>query len=144
MKLVGTKEEIVRFLDALSYQTFHFPGGCDKIPDGFIGKYRGIDIEIKIEEKKLYVGMIESGKNNFTNLYNISLRHRKLTGRNGLYMCGDGTTIKCFSSPEYLRGFKLDELWMDTLPSDWDEFDLCMCSVGGDRNKIHFFKELEG
>ena len=163
MKIVGTNEEVSKFLNSICWQTTWPELYIDvpseyfdkiRIPDGPIGTYCGVKIDIEIVEPTIYIGIITSGlTENETRLYieEIAKKHKKcLSSYYDLkyskqkcyanYM--DGAHIEGFRSCSCVRGYKFDELWMDSLPPNWDEVDLCIKSVIGCKEKIHFFKEL--
>lgn len=65
MKIVGTNEEVSKFLDSLQQNAY--PGFSSayvermRVPDGYIGTYCGIKIDVEIEEPPMYIGIITSG-----------------------------------------------------------------------------------
>lgn len=153
MKIIGTYEEICAMhsflLDTARHCTYQQPYR-DLNDDPYAGKWKGFDVYFEIIKKPMVIGMIMPQVNFLTNLVCIADQHGGLSFAKGgtprplnERKCENGTTICVYNSFSHLRGYKLDELWTESLPSDWNNFDLCMSSVGGDRNKIHFYKELE-
>lgn len=160
MKIVGTNEEVGRFLCALwtsLYDGFMSSApksiediGEVRIHDGLIGTYCGVKIEVEITKNPMRIGIITSNLTKDEMRFyvdRISANHSGVlyvhaSSTKHFVKCCDDSTIESLNGYR-IRGYKFDELWMDSLPSNWDEFDLCMNSVIGDRNKIHFFKELE-
>lgn len=155
MKIVGTNEEVNRFLDLLQQNTC--PGFLSayvermRATDGLIGTYCGIKIDVEIEEPPMYIGIITSGltENEIHScISQIVEKHKKRLCSSFVSTdkcwgkCFDDSRIESFDSCSRLYGCKFDELWMDSLPPNWDEIDLCMKSVVDCRNKIHFFREL--
>lgn len=156
MKIIGAYEEICAIN---CFLLNNHPHCCEyqqpwRDLDGghYSGKWKGFDINFEIVKKPMIIGIIVGDIPEHT-IYEYA---RKLCDRhNGLersqrmwqggFYCdaSDNTHIKTILRFGLLRGQKLDELWINSLPSNWDEFDLCMSSVIGDRSKIHFYKELE-
>lgn len=154
MKIIGTYEEICAMN---SFLLNNHPVCCqyqqpwiDLDGSHYSGKWRGFDIDFEIQKKPMTIGMIVPSINRITNLVLIAEKHGTLSFAQGgipnvvnEYRCKNGTRIFLYNSFAHLRGHKFDELWMESLPSDWDEFDLCISSVMGKRENIHFFKELK-
>ncbi len=142
MKITGTCEEIAAINHALAGGAYlELKPLTDK--KNYAGMWRGFSIDFVIEEKPPVIGIIEPSVNYFTTLSNIVKPHNGIAvWKPDHLICEDGAEICHFESLRCLRGHRFDELWLDSLPNDWDEFDVCLSSVHGNRTKIHFFKEL--
>ncbi len=153
MKIIGTYEEICAMnsflLDAAHCCEFQPP--YHDFNDGpYAGKWKGFDVYYEIIKKPMVIGLIMPQVNFLTNLVRIADKHGGLSFATGgtpgainEYSCEDGTKICVHNSFSHLHGYNFDELWMDVLPSNWEDFDLCIEAVGGDRTKIHFYNELD-
>ena len=154
MKIIGTYEEICAMN---SFLLNNHPVYCqyqqpwiDLDGGHYSGKWRGFDVEFGIQKKPVAIGVIMPQVKFLTNLARIADKHGGLLFATGgipgaidEYKCEDGTTICVHNSFAHLRRYKFDKLWMDSLPSNWEDFDLCIAAVGGDRTKIHFYNELD-
>ena len=79
---------------------------------------------MKVVEKPKSIGMIIPHVNYLTNLNYITKKHGGLLPNQWPprkiehLMCKDGTEIYCLPTSKNLRGYKFDELWMESLPSN--------------------------